>query len=892
MKRLVFIVILLTAFVAVRPAVAVEAAATETATTIRQQMDWLHKTQNVNFVYDATLDVGQPYTGPSLAGMPFRQALKTLFQGSGIVFRVEGKQVLLWKQRPTGEGQRDKQRRFTLSGHVRDSIGETLINTTVYDLTTGQGTMTNEYGYYSLTLPEGEHLLRVTYVGYRDRTEHVRLTANRVLDITLNENRLLGEVVVTGDLNSPVAGTQMGKRSLSQQDIKTEFSLFSSPDVVKTLQRMSGVQEGVEVASGLYVHGGNGDENLFLIDGTPLYSINHTLGLFSSFNTDMVKNVDFYKSGFPARYGGRLSSVVDVRTNDGNMQEWHGSYRIGLLDGSVHFEGPIQKGKTSLNVGLRRSWLDLLTEPAFAIANHYNKEEKLRLNYNFHDLNAKLTHIVNDRQRLSLSLYSGGDGLTARDDWDDSTDKYIDIEKMNNRMRWGNLNAALDWNLTLSPQLMANFTAVYTHNRANISYWDDWRYGTPDDQEINHNEHSTHSTIDDLGYRVQFDYRPSPRHHIRFGHDYTYHQFRPQTKSQLYYIGTSQGDTLSNSSSNRQTGHELNFYAEDQLTLSDRWSVNGGANLSLFLVSGKTYATVDPRVAVKYQLRPNLSLKASYTMMSQYVHKISNSFLDLPTDYWVPTTEKTRPMHSHQLAAGIYAQPGRRWTVSVEGYYKLTRHLLQFVSWNGLEPPAASWDTEVMDGSGLFYGVEADARYKNERVQVDAAYTLSWNKRKFDDFYEHWYYDKFDNRHKLNITARLNLTKKAEMYAAWTFHTGNRMTLATQYVKFATMPGYDENIHDNFHEGGHMFWENRQDFIFERPNNVVMPAYHRLDLGFNLHHRTKHGHERIWNWSIYNAYCHLNTMWTKVKQDYDYRFYVKCYGYIPIIPSFSYTIKF
>ena len=238
-------------------------------------------------------------------------------------------------------------------------------------------------------------------------------------------------------------------------------------------------------------------------------------------------------------------------------------------------------------------------------------------------------------------------------------------------------------------------------------------------------------------------------------------------------------------------------------------------------------------------------------------------------------------MHSHQLAAGIYWQPTRRWTLMAETYYKLTRHLLQFNSWTGLEPPAASWDTEVMDGSGCFYGVEAEAQYKDEKVQVEAAYTLSWNKRKFDDFYDGWFYDKFDNRHKLNLTTRLHLSKKAEMYAAWTLHTGNRMTLPTQLVTFATMPGTDD--HNDV----------RRDFIYERPNNVTLPTYHRLDLGFNLHHRTKHGHERIWNWSIYNAYCHLNSMWVLTSEDLETQtIKVKTYGFIPIIPSFSYTIIF
>ena len=863
-------------------------AQAQTLSTIRQQMDWLHEERGVNFVYNSAINVGQAYTGPELKDLSLPKALKTLFEGTGIDYRQNGKYIMLFERK----AEKVKAKNYTLSGYVRDSIGETLINATVYDLTTRQGTMTNEHGYYSLTLPEGRHLLRITYVGFAEQTASITLNKNRTADYTLHGSTLLGEVVVTGDLNSPVTGTQMGKRSLSQQDIKTEFSLLSSPDVVKTLQRTSGVQEGIEVASGLYVHGGNNDENLFLIDGTPLYQVNHSLGLFSAFNADMVKNVDFYKSGFPARYGGRLSSVVDVRTNDGNMQQWHGSYRIGSLDGSVQFDGPIKKGKTSLNIGMRRSWLDLLTEPLFFVERQASREEKLRVNYNFHDLNAKLTHIVDDRNRLSLSIYSGGDALTTDydADWDG---EHVDKEKTKNRLRWGNLNAALNWNSQLTPRLMGNFTAVYTHNRANIFKLDDWRFAADKNSPLNisHNEHETHSTIDDIGYRAAFDYRPSPRHHIRFGQDYTLHAFRPQTKSQEnYYQELMGGDTISISSSNRHTAHELTLYGEDQLTLNDRWSLNGGLNLSLFCISGKTFASADPRLAVKYQISNTVSAKASYTMMTQYVHKVSNSFLELPTDYWVPTTERLKPMHAHQWAAGLYAQLGKRWTASIEGYYKSSRHLLQYSSWNGLEPPAASWDTQVIDGCGRYYGLEVDAEYHSERMSLSGSYTLSWNKRRFDEFYDGWYYDKFDNRHKLNLAGRFKLSKKTEMYAAWTIHTGNKMTMPTQYAQLPMLPIDREGLGNVSTDYS---WEdiNRQEYIYERPNNVTLPVYHRLDLGFNFFHTTKHGHQRIWNLSVYNAYCHLNTLWTEIDWLPDEQFRVKTVGWIPIVPSFSYTIK-
>lgn len=896
---------------------------TQGSVTIRQVMDEMHRTREVNFVYDASLNVGQAYKGPDVKSLPLQDALKQLFRGSGIDYKVTGKYVMLkplHQSLSRKEGSQKPQSRFTVSGYVRDGQGETLLNATIYDLTSGQGTMTNEHGFYSLTLAEGHHELRTSYIGFDDRTDRLDLKGNRSLDIVLQENAQVSEVVVTADLNSPVTGTQMGKRSLSQQDIKTEFSLLSSPDVVKTLQRLSGVQEGIELASGLYVHGGNNDENLFLIDGTPLYQINHSMGLFSSFNADVVKNVDFYKSGFPARYGGRLSSVIDVRTNDGNWEKVHGSFRIGLLDGGFQLDGPIRmKGErrrmeegevrgvdfgTSFNIGLRRSWLDLLSRPAFAIANHFNDEEKISLAYDFYDLNAKLTHIFSRRSQMSLSIYNGQDALTTKDNWKDVNEgltRYTDLIK--NRFRWGNLNAALNWRYQLRPNLLANFTAVYTHNRAYLRYIEDDR--SFDDKgrltDLTYAEHAYHSTIYDGGYRAEFDYRPTPRHHIRFGHDYTLHLFRPQTRSQVNrWIINEQADTIhTSSSSNRHTAHEVTLYGEDQMTLSDHWSLNGGVNLALFGMGKKTFVNADPRLAVKYQAARNLSLKASYTMMTQFVHKISNSFFELPTDYWVPTTERLHPMHSQQWAAGIYWSPrlhggGGGLILSLEGYYKLTDHLLQYSSWGGLVPPAQSWDTQVSDGKGRFYGMELDAQYRGKRLQADMAYTLSWNERRFDGFYDDWYYDKFDNRHKLNLSLRYNLGRKTQMFAAWTYHTGNHMTFPTQYVQMPDLPG-------GLSPNAPLSTLNaRHEFIYERPNNITLPAYHRLDIGFNFHHTTKRGHERIWNLSVYNAYCHLNPLWVDIgyqepKSEEGINagvFEVKTRGYIPIIPSFSYTIKF
>src|SRR3712207_6591246 len=325
----------------------------QTKNTIKEQMEIIKKEHSVKFVYDASLKLDMPYSGKPLHGLTLEQSLKELFHGTGIAWEIKRKYVLL-----THAKQKNKTK-YTLSGHVYDKDGETVINATVWDSTSGVGTLTNEHGFFSLTLPEGHHRVRFSCVGMGERLEEVFLDGNKPINIYLNDSYQLEEVVVTDDLNSPNLTTQTGKKSLTSRDLQTEFALFSSPDVVKTLQNLSGVAAGTELISGLYVHGGGNDENLFLLDGTPLYQVNHLGGLFSAFNTDIVKNIDFYKSGFPARYGGRLSSVVDVRTSDGDMQHYHGSYRIGILDGSVQLEGPIRRGTTSFNIGLRRSWLDL-----------------------------------------------------------------------------------------------------------------------------------------------------------------------------------------------------------------------------------------------------------------------------------------------------------------------------------------------------------------------------------------------------------------------------------------------------------------------------------------------------------------------------------------------------
>lgn len=895
-------------------------------TTLKQQMDRLKQEQKVNFVYDSSLNVNRAYQGQALEGKSLKEALQLLFRGTGIEWSVRGNYVTLRQKSVAHTPPTSKEKviqRHTLSGYVRDKSGESLINATIQctavsgSLSSNQKkshavTTTNAYGFYSITLPEGDYELQASYLGFSEGRKTIKLNKDCHEDFLLEEHNLLQEVVVTGNMNSPVFTTQTGKKTLSRNDLNTEFALLSSPDLIKTIQRTSGVSEGIEGTSGMYVHGGNDDENLFLLDGTSMYTINHTLGLFSAFNTDVVKNVDFYKSGFPARYGGRLSSVTDVRTNDGDMRHTHGSYSIGLIDGRFQIEGPIKTKEerekvangqlshysTSYNFGLRRSWLDVITEPIFFIMN--KKDDKTKFHYFLHDLNGKITHTFNDRSKAYFSIYSSKDMMNSTYYWDEKEQKegaeeYHNIEEGRNYLTWGNLNMALNWNYQLRPSLFANFSAVYTHNRSIYEYKDGWRYGQAGSMSVDHMEHTYRSTVDDGTLRADFDFRPNSKNHIRFGGDMTYHDFRPQTQSLFGIYGQEDitVDSTTINSKNHLKAQELNLYAEDEMILNNHWSMNVGVHGTLFHISGKNFFLFDPRAAVKYQVNDKTSLKMSFTGMTQTIHRISSTYLSMPTDYWVPTTANLKPMRSFQIAAGVYSQISRHWFASLEGYYKVTNHILQYTKYKSLTPPVKYWENFVIDGKGRFYGIEADVRYHDSRYDVQAAYTLSWNKRKFDEFYPHWFYDKFDNRHKFSITGRMKIGRNAEMCAGWTYHTGYRMTVATQ---FAAMP----NLPDGHAEVSQQMYTTQEGYMplyinyganYDTPNNLTLPAYHRLDLGFNLHHITKAGHERLWNISIYNAYCRFNALYAEMSYSHN-RVCMKGKGFIPIIPTASYTIKF
>ena len=590
--------------------------------------------------------------------------LKRLFEPLPLVYRITGRYVIL-KRKP---------RQYTISGFVRDSASyESLIAATVVERSSGKGSVSNNYGFYSITLPPGKVVLSSSYVGYEPCFVTFELTCDTMIDLSLSPAGVLGEVVIKGiSPRSDVLNSRVGVSDVPASRVKSLPALLGETDVVKTLQRLPGVTGGTEGMSGLFVRGGDGDDNLFLLDGNPVYHTDHVLGFFSAFNPDAVKNATFYKGSFPAEYGGRLSSVVDVRTNEGNRKEYHGNISIGLLAARANLEGPIIKDRSSFNVSVRRTWMELITWPLMTAVNK-KADTEWKGGYHFYDMNAKVDYSFTDRSRAYLSFYMGSDSYRNGED-----SKDIHGEDRDFRWRWGNLIGSAGWNYLINRKLFATFTGGYTRYRSHIIQKQNAFVSSPDKSgQVYFQEGHYRSAMEDVSLKASFDYRPNVDHRVRMGGDYLFHLFRPEQSNMSSWYKDSVVSQMNNTvfSHSLIHGHEVSLYAEDEMLLTDRLRVNAGLRFTLFHVQGETYQSFQPRFSARYLLGRNLSAKVSYTKMNQYIHLLSNSYISQPTDIWVPVTGNIRPMHAHQVTGGLFWHY-KELDFSAEGYYKRMNNLV------------------------------------------------------------------------------------------------------------------------------------------------------------------------------------------------------------------------
>jgi hypothetical protein len=755
--------------------------------------------------------------------------------------------------------------RVTLSGTVHGAHGETLPGASVAVPILATGTAADSAGHYRLELPAGRVQLVVTSIGYRTVTRDLNIIKNQRLSFDLEENNQeLGEVLVTGSvsLEQKLKTTQMGVEHLSISEAKLLPALFGEVDILKTLQLKPGVQSGGEGTSGLFVRGGSADQNLVLLDNTVVYNPNHLFGLFSVFNSDAVQSVDLYKSGFPAQFGGRLSSVVDVKLREGDRQHYVATGGIGLISSRGTFEGPINKGKGSFIVSGRRTYFDIFTR-AINKRNESKPDYSPIPDYYFYDFNAKANYTLGEKDQLFLTGYLGRDvfGFSSNNGFNFS-------------FQWGNTLGSLRWNHVFSPKLFVN-TAV------SVS---DYKYNLTN--KLDQFSFSLGSRITDYTGRTDFEYTPDDRHQVKFGATGTHHTFG------VGRLNANSGDGRVNFGSDvNYYGLEGALYASDNYKATDKLQLEGGLRLTGFRSGDNQYGGLEPRAAARYSLNDKTSFKLNYALMYQYVHLVTNSGATLPTDIWYPSRLRVKPQRSQQVSGGgSFLLGNGKYLLTNELYYKWGQNQVDFR--DGAQLFAnPDLDAEFIFGKSWAYGNELYLEKKTGRTTGWIGYTLAWSWRNFQpqngtngvnggkDFHPN-----YDRRHNLTVVVIHQVNARLSLTASFIYTSGNLTTLPLGRFGVQDIPGSSVGI------------DPRPVPIYPDRNSYRLIPYHRLDLGAVYKIGTRRNQDLTL--SIYNAYNRRNAYFVffdTVRDKPTNRitgFAAKQVSLFPVIPSLTYNFRF
>jgi len=772
--------------------------------------------------------------------------------------------------------------RYTISGYVKEAgSGESLIGVNVYLSDRKTGTVTNNYGFFSLTLPESDSVeLVISYVGFNPEIRKISLRKNIELSIELRSDLIIREVIISADRAERLSeSARMSTVKVQSAQIRNIPSLLGEKDVLKVLQLMPGIQKGSEGSSGLYVRGGGPDQNLIILDDAIVYNASHLFGFFSLFNGNALKNIELTKGGFPARYGGRLSSVLEMNMKDGNREEWHGEGGIGLISSNITVEGPLKKNRSSILLSGRRTYADLIISPILKLMDEENT------GYFFYDFNAKVNYDFGRKNKLYLSGYFGKDKFYM---------KYRSTGVRENvGFLWGNSTATLRWNHLFNNKLFANASAIFSS----------YSFGIYDEYKVvseNKDYYAEYySGIRDLTMKYDLDYLPNPKHWIKGGLITILHRFNPHA-----FIEEDIPGQISEKEAEYIYGTEAGIYAEDTWHPLHSLKINAGIRLSHFNAPGKNYFYPEPRLSAALRIGDDLAIKASYASMSQYIHMLSNTGISLPTDLWVPATERVKPQQSKQVAVGgVRDFPETMLSLSVEGYYKKMDNVIGYregASFLELNEPGdvekTDWQDKITEGRSWSCGLEFLLQKKEGRVTGWIGYTLSWTQMQFDSLnYGRKFYARYDRRHDISLVAFFRVNDRINLSGTWVYGTGNAVTLPLSEY-YAEPHDLLKDVHDPYH-----YYNGFSEMIYPRTvnefgekNNFRMRSYHRLDLGIQFHKVKKWG-ERTWEISVYNAYNRLNPFfyYNDVKYEGERRTGVlKQVSLFPVIPSFTWSFKF
>ncbi|MDH5475901.1 MAG: TonB-dependent receptor [Cyclobacteriaceae bacterium] len=756
------------------------------------------------------------------------------------------------------------QSKYTISGYVKEQgSGELLPGVTIYVPSLKTGVSTNTYGFYSLTLPQGTYDFIYSFVGFETQNHTVDLNNDIVKNVEIASASItLDEIIIEGDaIEKESEKAQMSVISLPIENIANIPAFMGEKDVLKVIQLMPGVQSGSEGSSGIYVRGGGPDQNLIILDDATVYNASHLFGFFSTFNGDAIKSVELYKGGFPARFGGRLSSVIKMDMKDGNKEKIHGKVGVGILSSSLSLEGPLKKGKTSFLVSGRRTYFDALALPFM--------NQGVKGGYYFYDLNAKVNHEISDKDKLYISGYFGRDNFWAKEKDTDYTTKA--------KLGWGNYTGTARWNHQFNNKWFSNTSFIFSKY--------DFSIGLEEKFDDSSFKLSYISSIRDFGIKYDVDYFPSPNHNVRLGLASTSHKFEP---SAFVVRGDGYEDTNTTSPFNSL---ESAVYIEDDMKLFNRVNINAGIRLTHFIHDKVNYFNPEPRLSMGYQLLPNLALKASYATMNQYIHLLTNSGIGLPTDLWVSSTDQVKPQTSQQVAFGIAKDlPNQKLTLTVEGYYKKSNNVIaykegaSFLILEDLESAEeVSWEDNITAGESWSRGVEVLLQKKRGKFTGWLGYTLSKTEMQFDEInLGEKYLAKYDRTHDVSVVGIFKASDRITLSSTWVYGTGSNFTLPIGTYR-AQAYSYGQSYSKEVNDYGAI-------------NSFRAEAYHRMDIGIQFH-KQKRRSKRTWEIAFYNAYNRRNPFFYYTDSQYNdntnqYTTVLKKVSIFPILPSFKYTLEF
>lgn len=775
------------------------------------------------------------------------------------------------------------QNKYTISGTISDARnGETMIGTNVFVEPIMKGTTTNVYGFYSLTVPEGNYTLKVSFLGYETLIKEIKLDKDLAFDLELKESAYTQEeVVIKGQKKDEnTKSSRMSTVEIPIAQVKELPALMGEVDIIKIIQLMPGVQSGSEGNAGLYVRGGGPDQNLVLLDEAVVYNASHLFGFLSVFNADAVKGMELIKGGMPAKYGGRLAAVLDISMKEGNKKKFEMEGGVGVINSRLTLQGPLVKDKGSFIVSGRFAYAGLLGGAIADLATDDNSDNGsffAGASYYFFDVNAKLNYMLGPKDRVFASGYFGRDvfGFKSKDGFSAN-------------IAWGNGTGSLRWNHIFTPKLFMNTSLIFSDYQ--------FEFGAGQDEF----DLTLQSGIRDYNLKLDLNWLPDVRHNVQFGGNYIYHTFTPSS------ISARTGDTeLDLGGVIKYHAHEAAIYIQDDWDISDRFKINVGIRGSMFAHTGpfdrygtneigqvvdttkykalenvKTYAYAEPRISGRAMLGKHNSIKASYTMNYQYIHLASLASISFPTDLWMPSTDKVKPQEGHQWALGYFHNfLDDKLEVSVEGYYKTMKNLIEYK--DGFSPDQNinnNVDNNFVFGKGNSYGAEFFIRKNGKRFNGWIGYTLAWTNRKFDDLNRgNWFPATYDRRHDLSIVGSYKINDQWSVSAIFVYGTGSAMTVpAARY--FAN---------------GNIVTE------YGDRNAFRMPDYHRMDIGatFKPKQKKPRRFRSTWNFGIYNVYSRQNPYFiyfaTKTsEEDQSITIEARQVSVFPILPSVTWNFKF